>query len=123
MLFYIKKCVIFKNKNFGEIKGSVALNSQQIQEILQYPRIDRSNPVNLLYCIFICLSILLAMHSGEHYQLKVDQFKIERHGGLQFFRYTSKNNQHGLHKGQAQVIPIPLDTARPCDDIKFYLAS
>ncbi|CAG8769451.1 5940_t:CDS:1, partial [Ambispora leptoticha] len=107
---------------FGEIKRSIALNSQQIQEILQHSRIDHSNPVNLLYRIFICLSILLAMRGGEYYQLKVDQFKIDKHGGLQFFRYTSKNNQRGLQKGQAQVISIPLDTVGPCDDIKFYLS-
>ncbi|CAG8842608.1 11363_t:CDS:1, partial [Racocetra persica] len=94
---------------FGETRGSIALNSQQIQEILQHPKIDRSNPVNLLYHIFIYLSIILAMRSGEHYQLKVNQFKIDRQDGLQFFHYTSKNNQRGLKKGQAQVILILVD--------------
>ncbi|CAG8765525.1 8978_t:CDS:2, partial [Cetraspora pellucida] len=66
---------------FGEIKKSIALNSQQIQEILQHSRIDYNNSVNLLYCIFIHLSILLVMHNGEHYQLKIDQFKIDKHNG------------------------------------------
>ncbi|CAG8693165.1 6538_t:CDS:2, partial [Cetraspora pellucida] len=107
---------------FGEIKGSIALNSQQIQEILQHSRIDHSNLVNLLYRVFIRLSILLVMRGGEHYQLKVDQFKIDKHGGLQFFCYISKNNQHGLQKGQAQVISISLDTVGRCNDIKFYLS-
>ncbi|CAG8815108.1 17615_t:CDS:2, partial [Gigaspora rosea] len=88
-----------QEQGFGEVKGSIALNSQQLQEILQHPRIDRSNPTNLLYRIFMHLSILLAMHGGEHYQLK-----------------------HGLQKGQAQVISIPLDTTGPCDNIKFYLS-
>ncbi|CAG8486793.1 13812_t:CDS:2, partial [Racocetra persica] len=87
-----------------------------------HPKIDRSNSVNLLYRIFICLSILLAMHDGEHYQLKVNQFKIDRQGGLQFFHYTSKNNQRGLQKGQAQVILILVNAVGPYDDIKFYLS-
>ncbi|CAG8790202.1 8542_t:CDS:2, partial [Racocetra persica] len=88
-----KKMRDLQEHGFGEIKRSIALNSQQIQEILQHSRIDRSNPVNLLYHIFIYLSILLAMHGGEHYQLKVDQFKIDKH-----------------------------DTVGLCNDIKFYLS-
>ncbi|CAG8825220.1 25999_t:CDS:2, partial [Gigaspora margarita] len=87
-----------------------------------HSRIDRSNPINLLYRIFIRLSILLAIRSGEHYQLQVNQFKIDRNGGLQFFHYTSKNNQRGLQKGQAQVISIPLDTVeQEPSDPEFYL--
>ncbi|GBC49482.2 activating transcription factor 7-interacting protein 1 isoform X1 [Rhizophagus irregularis DAOM 181602=DAOM 197198] len=34
---------------FGETLGSVAINSQQIQQILQYPKITTDNPKGLLY--------------------------------------------------------------------------
>ncbi|CAG8752020.1 2575_t:CDS:2, partial [Ambispora leptoticha] len=94
-------------------KGLIALNLQQIYEILQHPKIDRSNPTNLLYHIFMHLSILLVMHGGEHYQLKINQFKIDRNGSIQFIRYTSKNNQCELQTGQAQTISNPLDTSKP----------
>ena len=49
------------------------------------------------------------MREGEHYQLKVDQFKLDGHNGLQFFRYISKNNQREIHRGEAQIISISGD--------------
>src|ERR1700722_15192353 len=60
---------------FGETSGSVAINSQQILQILQHPRMSTNSPESLLYYIFFHLSIILAMREGEHYQLKIDQFK------------------------------------------------
>ncbi|CAB5364372.1 unnamed protein product [Rhizophagus irregularis] len=44
------------------------------------------------------------------------------HDGLQFFRYTSKNNQRGIQGGKAQIISIPADDSGPCTDIKYYLS-
>src|SRR6266498_4626030 len=81
-----------------------------------------TNPESLLYRIFFRLSIILAMRGGEHYQLKVDQFKSDGHDGLQFFRYISKNNQRGIQGGNAHIISIPADDNGPCSDIQFYLS-
>ncbi|CAG8562271.1 2195_t:CDS:2 [Racocetra persica] len=47
------------------------------------------------------------MRGGEHYQLKVDQFKIDKHSGLQFFHYTSKNNQCELQKADPEFYLQP----------------
>ncbi|RIA98535.1 hypothetical protein C1645_812595 [Glomus cerebriforme] len=55
---------------------------------------------------------------GEHYNLKVDQFKSDGHNGLQFFRYISKHNQRGINGGEAQIISIPDDNNA---DENFYL--
>ncbi|CAB5376175.1 unnamed protein product [Rhizophagus irregularis] len=44
------------------------------------------------------------------------------HDGLQFLRYTSKNNQRGIQGGKAQIISIPADDSGPCTDIKYYLS-
>jgi hypothetical protein len=107
---------------FGETSGSIAINPQQIQQILQHPKMAISNPEGLLYHVFFCLSIILAMRGGEHYQLKVNQFKSDGHNGLQFFRYISKNNQRGIQGGQAHVISIPANDNGPCSDIQLYLS-
>jgi hypothetical protein len=107
---------------FGETSGSVAINPRQILQILQHPRMNTSSPEGLLYRIFFQLSIILAMRGGEHYDLKIDQFKSDGHDGLQFFRYTSKNNQRGIQGGKAQIISIPADDSGPCTDIKYYLS-
>ena len=67
---------------FGETSGSVAINPQQILQILQHPRMSTNSPESLLYRIFFHLSIILTMRGGEHYQLKIDQFKSDKHDGL-----------------------------------------
>jgi len=36
-----------------------------------------NNPESLLYRVFFRLSITLAMREGEHYQLKIHQFKSD----------------------------------------------
>jgi len=107
---------------FGETSGSVAINSQQILQILQHPRMSTNSPESLLYRIFFRLSIILAMRGEEHYRLKIDQFKSDKHDGLQFFRYISKNNQRGIQGGRAHIISIPADDNGPCTDIKYYLS-
>ncbi|CAB5373840.1 unnamed protein product [Rhizophagus irregularis] len=107
---------------FGETLGSVSINSQQIQQILQHPKITTDNPEGLLYRVFFHLSIILAMRGGEHYQLKINQFKSDENGGLKFFRYISKNNQRGIQGGQAHIISIPADNNGPCSDIQLYLS-
>jgi len=80
-----------------------------------------NNPESLLYRVFFRLSIILAMRGGEHYQLKINQFKSDENGGLKFFRYISKNNQRGIQGGQAHIISIPADDNGPCSDIQLYL--
>ncbi|CAB5096651.1 unnamed protein product [Rhizophagus irregularis] len=107
---------------FGETLDSVSINSQQIQQILQHPKITTDNPEGLLYRVFFRLSIILAMRGGEHYQLKINQFKSDENGGLKFFRYISKNNQRGIQGGQAHIISIPADNNGPCSDIQLYLS-
>ncbi|CAG8795232.1 6134_t:CDS:2, partial [Gigaspora rosea] len=118
----VKQAVDALKRGFGEVSGSVALNSHQVQEILQHSILRRNDPTSLLYRIFFRLSIILAMRGGEHYELKVEQFKPDEHGGFQFFRCISKNNQRGLQKGQAHIISIPYDNTGPCDDFWFYLS-
>ncbi|PKY59675.1 hypothetical protein RhiirA4_482629 [Rhizophagus irregularis] len=98
---------------------SVAINSQQIQRILQHSKIT---PESLLYHVFFHLSIILAMRKGEHYQLKINQFKSYENGGLKFFCYISKNNQRRIQDGQAHIILIPVDNNGLCSDIQLYLS-
>ena len=81
-----------QEQGLGEKSGSAAINSQQIQQILHHPKMATNNPQSLLYRVFFRMSIILAMRGGEHYQLKINQFKSDGSGGLQFFHYTSKNN-------------------------------
>ncbi|RHZ84652.1 hypothetical protein Glove_78g62 [Diversispora epigaea] len=82
----------YLQRELGEVTGSLALNTEQVQQILQYPRMNCEEPENLLYRVFFLISILFAMHGGEHYNIKIDQFKFDN-CGLKFSRYTSKNNQ------------------------------
>ncbi|GES94698.1 zinc finger MYM-type protein 2-like [Rhizophagus clarus] len=108
--------------DFGETLGSVAINSQQIHQILHHPKITTDNPEGLLYHVFFRLSIILAMREGEHYQLKISQFKSNENGGLKFFRYISKNNQRGIQGRQAYIILILANDNGPCSDIQLYLS-
>ncbi len=62
------------------------------------------------------------MRGGEHYQLKIYQFKSDGNNGLQFFRCISKNNQHRIQGGQARIISIPADNNGPCSVIQLYLS-
>ncbi|CAG8498641.1 7048_t:CDS:1 [Diversispora eburnea] len=77
-------------------------------------------PENLLYRVFFLISILLAMRVGERYHLKIEQFKFDDYG-LKLFRYTSKNNQRGLHNGNANIINIPADSEL-YSDVKLYFS-
>ncbi|GBC10894.2 zinc finger MYM-type protein 2-like [Rhizophagus irregularis DAOM 181602=DAOM 197198] len=70
---------------FGETSGSVAINPQQILQILQHPRMNTSSPEGLLYRIFFRLSIILAMRGEEHYDLKIDQFKSDGHDDIKYY--------------------------------------
>ncbi|GES97668.1 zinc finger MYM-type protein 2-like [Rhizophagus clarus] len=107
---------------FGETLGSVAINSQQIHQILHHPKITTDNPEGLLYRVFFHLSIILAMQEGEHYQLKISQFKSDENGELKFFCYISKNNQRGIQGRQAHIILIPAEDNGPYSDIQLYLS-
>lgn len=49
------------------------------------------------------------MRGREHYQLKINQFKSDRKGGLQFFRYVSKNNQREIKPILFQYLLIIID--------------
>ncbi|CAB5181263.1 unnamed protein product [Rhizophagus irregularis] len=91
---------------FGETLGSVAINSQQIQQILQHPKITTDNPEGLLYHVFFRLSIILAMRGGEHYQLKINQFKSDE---------NTDNN------GPCSDIQLYLSKRSPSGDENFYL--
>ncbi|RHZ87868.1 hypothetical protein Glove_29g82 [Diversispora epigaea] len=109
-----------QERGLGEVTGSLALNTEQVQQILQHPRMNCEEPENLLYRVFFLISILFAMRGGEHYNIKIDQFKFDN-CGLKFSRYTSKNNQRGLHNGSAHIITIPADSGS-YSDIKLYLS-
>ncbi|CAG8443260.1 10580_t:CDS:2, partial [Scutellospora calospora] len=107
---------------FGEVSGSVALNFSQVQIILNNLIISCNNSINLLYHIFFCLLIILAIYEREYYKPKINQFKSNRNGGLQFFHYILMNNQQRLQKGQAHIILISHDNTRLCNNIHFYLS-
>ncbi|RHZ68681.1 hypothetical protein Glove_294g31 [Diversispora epigaea] len=109
-----------QERGLREVIGSLALNTEQVQQILQHPRMNCEEPENLLYRVFFLISILFAMRGGEHYNIKIDQFKFDN-CGLKFSRYTSKNNQRGPHNGSAHIITIPANS-RSYSDIKLYLS-
>jgi hypothetical protein len=51
-VFLHGKLCDLQEHGFGEKLDSIAINSQQIKQILQHPRLSASNPESLLYCIF-----------------------------------------------------------------------
>ena len=63
-----------QEKGFGEKEGSIALNVQQVQEILADNFLNPDTPEGLLYRVFFQTATCFACRGGEHYNLRVDQF-------------------------------------------------
>ena len=63
-----------QEKGFGEKEGSIALNVQQVQEILADNFLNPDTPEGLLYRVFFQTATCFACRGGEHYNLRIDQF-------------------------------------------------
>ena len=110
-----------QEKGFGEKEGSVALNVQQVQEILADDFLNPNTPEGLLYHVFFQIATCFACCGREHYNLRVDQFLSLPDGSLIFRRYRSKNNQRGIEGGDAQDIRLP-SGSDAINDINKYLS-
>ncbi|CAB5364429.1 unnamed protein product [Rhizophagus irregularis] len=79
---------------------------KQIVEFISTMKMKNDNPEGLLYRVFFRLSIILAMRGGEHYQLKINQFKSDE---------NADNN------GPCSDIQLYLSKRPPSGDENFYL--
>ncbi|RHZ79119.1 hypothetical protein Glove_151g176 [Diversispora epigaea] len=114
-----------QERGLGEIHGSQALNTEQVQHILYHESMSIITPENLLYRVFFRMAIIFACRGGEHYHIKADQLQRREDKGFNFIRYSAKNNQRGINRGNAQIISIPADhlgTFGPCYDFQLYLS-
>ncbi|RHZ79154.1 hypothetical protein Glove_151g151 [Diversispora epigaea] len=114
-----------QERGLGEIHGSQALNTEQVQHILNHESMSIITPENLLYRVFFRMAIIFACQGGKHYHIKADQLQRRKDKGFNFIRYSAKNNQRGINRGNAQIIPIPADHLGifgPCYDFQLYLS-
>ncbi|RHZ72480.1 hypothetical protein Glove_242g32 [Diversispora epigaea] len=114
-----------QKRGLGEIHGSQALNTEQVQHILNHESMSIITSENLLYRVFFRMAIIFACRGGEHYHIKANQLQRREDKGFNFIRYSAKNNQRGINRGNAQIIPIPADhlgTFDPCYDFQLYLS-
>lgn len=81
------------------------------------------SPKGLIRRIFWHNAFELALRGGEHYNLKIQQFKKRKDGGIDVTFYRSKCNQRSLSESnsKAEVISIPADNA-VIQDYELYFS-
>ncbi len=68
---------------------------QQIQQILQHPKMATNNPESFVLSVFLPINHTChAWRKALSIKKKIHQFKSGGNNGLQFFQYISKNNQY-----------------------------
>ncbi|CAB4424341.1 unnamed protein product [Rhizophagus irregularis] len=106
------------NKNiyselYNAITGKIKLLTDQVLD----------SPKGLIRRIFWHNAFELALRGGEHYNLKIQQFKKRKDGGIDVTFYRSKCNQRSLSESnsKAEVISIPADNA-VIQDYELYFS-
>ncbi|CAB5369957.1 unnamed protein product [Rhizophagus irregularis] len=81
------------------------------------------SPKGLIRRIFWHNAFELALRGEEHYNLKIQQFKKRKDGGIDVTFYKSKCNQRSLSESnsKAEVISIPADNA-VIQDYELYFS-
>lgn len=101
------------------------LTREEIQAIFQHEATSISHPQGLQYRIFMWCCLLFAPRGGEHSEMRVSQFIFTQTGGLQFTKFSQKNDQGGIDGNlDSLIIPVPPDPEGllgPVHDIKLYI--
>ncbi|CAG8613494.1 11780_t:CDS:2, partial [Scutellospora calospora] len=108
------------------VKHHDNLTDEEIQKIFQHDSISIDSPQGLQYRIFIWCCLLFQSRGGEYYLIKISQFVFTSNGGLQFTKYSQKNDQGGIESDNSGlVIPVPPDLPEsqgPIHDLKLYFS-
>ncbi|CAG8678231.1 10780_t:CDS:1 [Cetraspora pellucida] len=86
------------------------LNDNELKLIFQHKDITSDTLQGLLYQVFIWCCLLFQLQSGEHYKLLIFQFVFLPNSGINFFKYSQKNDQGEVNRNfDALMIPVPSD--------------
>ncbi|GET55041.1 activating transcription factor 7-interacting protein 1 isoform X1 [Rhizophagus irregularis DAOM 181602=DAOM 197198] len=114
---------LLTDQGLGEIHGADAFTQDEIRKIINHPTMQPDSPKGLIRRIFWHNAFELALRGGEHYNLKIQQFKKRKDGGIDVTFYRSKCNQRSLSESnsKAEVISIPADNA-VIQDYELYFS-
>ncbi|CAB5191088.1 unnamed protein product [Rhizophagus irregularis] len=117
------KIKLLTDQGLGEIHGADAFTQDEIRKIINHPTMQPDSPKGLIRRIFWHNAFELALRGGEHYNLKIQQFKKRKDGGIDVTFYRSKCNQRSLSESnsKAEVISIPADNA-VIQDYELYFS-
>ncbi|PKC06774.1 kinase-like protein [Rhizophagus irregularis] len=90
------KIKLLTDQGLGEIHGADAFTQDEIRKIINHPTMQPDSPKGLIRRIFWHNAFELALRGGEHYNLKIQQFKKRKDGGIDVTFYRSKCNQRSL---------------------------
>ena len=105
------KVRILTDQGLGEIHGADAFTQEEIRSIINHSTMQTDSPRGLIRRVFWHNAFELALRGGEHYNLKIHQFKKRKDGGIDVIFYRSKCNQRSLNESnsKAEIISIPAD--------------
>ncbi|PKK69002.1 hypothetical protein RhiirC2_749158, partial [Rhizophagus irregularis] len=87
---------LLTDQGLGEIHGADAFTQDEIRKIINHTTMQPDSPKGLIRRIFWHNAFELALRGGEHYNLKIQQFKKRKDGGIDVTFYRSKCNQRSL---------------------------
>jgi hypothetical protein len=103
------------------------LTNMEIEAIFKHDAISATHPQGLQYRVFMWCCLLFAPRGGEHAEMRMSQFFFTSNGGLQFTKFSQKNDQGGIDGNLDSLeIPVPPDSEGslgPIYDIKLYINS
>ncbi|CAB5363763.1 unnamed protein product [Rhizophagus irregularis] len=119
----IKSIKLLTDQGLGKIHGADAFTQDEIRKIINHTTMQPDLPKGLIRRIFWHNAFELALRGGEHYNLKIQQFKKRKDGGIDVTFYRSKCNQRSLSESnsKAEVISIPADNA-VIQDYELYFS-
>ncbi|CAG8541842.1 1860_t:CDS:2 [Cetraspora pellucida] len=95
------------------------LSSDKLKTIFNHKTLSINTAKGLQYQVLIWCCLLFAPRGGEHSQMKVMQFTFLSNGGIQFTKFSQKNDPSGIEGNlDSLIIPVPADPEGPSEQQK-----
>ncbi|CAG8720888.1 7890_t:CDS:2, partial [Racocetra persica] len=86
------------------------LSPNELKTIFNHKTLLINTAKRLQYRVFIWCCLLFAPRGSEHSQMKVTQFTFLSNGGIQFTKFSQKNDPGGIEKNlDSLIIPVSAD--------------
>ncbi|CAG8829275.1 14601_t:CDS:1, partial [Racocetra persica] len=83
------------------------LSPDELKTIFNHEALSINTAKGLQYQVFMWCCLLFALSGGEHSQMKVTWFTFLSDGGIQFTKFSQKNNPSSI-EGNLDSLMIPV---------------